>query len=88
MEGEIHNFIVVWAIVLTSLCYSHTIARFIPKGKSRFVAIIPEMEPHGKQYTPSVRLRSSPVDDDGQDLEKVGPTSSGARDIFGVGANA
>ncbi|XP_055816179.1 acyl-CoA--sterol O-acyltransferase 1-like [Solanum dulcamara] len=41
MEGEIHNFIVVWAIVLTSLCYSHTISKFIPKGKSRFVAIIP-----------------------------------------------
>ncbi|KAM3328084.1 acyl-CoA-sterol O-acyltransferase 1-like [Capsicum galapagoense] len=41
MEGEIHNFIVVWAIILTSLCYSHTIAKFIPKGKSRFVAIIP-----------------------------------------------
>ncbi|XP_049380193.1 acyl-CoA--sterol O-acyltransferase 1-like isoform X2 [Solanum stenotomum] len=41
MEGEIHNFIVVWTIVLASLCYSHTIAKFIPKGKSRFVAIIP-----------------------------------------------
>ncbi|MCD7466080.1 hypothetical protein HAX54_002430 [Datura stramonium] len=41
MEGEIHNFIVVWAIVLASLCYSHTIAKFTPKGKSRFVAIIP-----------------------------------------------
>ncbi|XP_059309524.1 acyl-CoA--sterol O-acyltransferase 1-like [Lycium ferocissimum] len=41
MEGEIHNFIVVWVIVLASLCYSHTIAKFLPKGKSRFVAIIP-----------------------------------------------
>ncbi|CAN4126957.1 unnamed protein product [Withania somnifera] len=41
MEGEIHNFIVVWIIVLLSLCYSHTIAKFLPKGKSRFVAIIP-----------------------------------------------
>ncbi|KAM3283450.1 hypothetical protein P3S67_027095 [Capsicum chacoense] len=41
MEGEIYNFIVVWAIVLTSLCYSHTIAKFFPIGKSRFVAIIP-----------------------------------------------
>ncbi|XP_060185338.1 acyl-CoA--sterol O-acyltransferase 1-like [Lycium barbarum] len=41
MEGEIHNFIVVWAIILTSLCYSHTIVKFFPKGKSRFVAIIP-----------------------------------------------
>ncbi|XP_060185146.1 acyl-CoA--sterol O-acyltransferase 1-like [Lycium barbarum] len=41
MEGEIHSFIVVWAIILTSLCYSHTIVKFFPKGKSRFVAIIP-----------------------------------------------
>ncbi|XP_015057270.1 acyl-CoA--sterol O-acyltransferase 1-like [Solanum pennellii] len=41
MEGEIHNFIVIWTIVLASLCYSHTIAKFIPKGKSRFVAIFP-----------------------------------------------
>ncbi|XP_006352461.1 acyl-CoA--sterol O-acyltransferase 1-like [Solanum tuberosum] len=41
MEGEIHNFIVVWAIVIVSLCYSHTIAKFIPIGKSRFVAIFP-----------------------------------------------
>ncbi|XP_055816143.1 acyl-CoA--sterol O-acyltransferase 1-like [Solanum dulcamara] len=41
MEGEIHNFIVVWAIVLTSLCYCHTIVKFFPNGKSRFVAIIP-----------------------------------------------
>ncbi|XP_055816190.1 acyl-CoA--sterol O-acyltransferase 1-like [Solanum dulcamara] len=41
MEGEIHNFIVVWTIVLASLCYTHTIAKFFPKGKSRFVVIIP-----------------------------------------------
>ncbi|KAM3201598.1 acyl-CoA-sterol O-acyltransferase 1-like [Capsicum annuum] len=41
MEGEVHNFIVVWTIVLASVCYSHTIAKFIPNGKSRFVAIIP-----------------------------------------------
>ncbi|KAM3201601.1 acyl-CoA-sterol O-acyltransferase 1-like [Capsicum annuum] len=41
MEGEIHNFIVVWAIILISLYYSHTIAKFISIGKSRFVAIIP-----------------------------------------------
>ncbi|TMW81501.1 hypothetical protein EJD97_009232 [Solanum chilense] len=41
MEGEIHNFIIVWVIVLASLCYSHTTAKFIPKGKSRFVAIFP-----------------------------------------------
>ncbi|XP_075081975.1 acyl-CoA--sterol O-acyltransferase 1-like [Nicotiana tabacum] len=41
MEGEIHNFIVVWAIVLASLCYSHTIVKFFPKGNSRFLAIIP-----------------------------------------------
>ncbi|KAL3355082.1 hypothetical protein AABB24_019263 [Solanum stoloniferum] len=41
MEGEIHNFIVVWTIVLISLCYSHTIVKFFPNGKSRFVAIIP-----------------------------------------------
>ncbi|KAL3355084.1 hypothetical protein AABB24_019265, partial [Solanum stoloniferum] len=40
MEGEIHNFI-VWTIVLASLCYSHTIVKFIPQGKSRFVAIFP-----------------------------------------------
>ncbi|XP_009766446.1 acyl-CoA--sterol O-acyltransferase 1-like [Nicotiana sylvestris] len=41
MEGEIYNFIIVWAIVLASLCYSHTIVKFFPKGKSRFLAIIP-----------------------------------------------
>ncbi|KAF3650029.1 putative acyl-CoA--sterol O-acyltransferase 1-like [Capsicum annuum] len=41
MEGEVHNFIVVWTIVLASVCYSHTIAKFISIGKSRFVAIIP-----------------------------------------------
>ncbi|CAN4126956.1 unnamed protein product [Withania somnifera] len=41
MKGEIHNFIVVWAIVLASLCYSHTIAKSFPRGKSRFLAIVP-----------------------------------------------
>ncbi|XP_015057976.1 acyl-CoA--sterol O-acyltransferase 1-like [Solanum pennellii] len=41
MEGEIHNFIVIWTIVLISLCYCHTIVKFFPNGKSRFVAIIP-----------------------------------------------
>ncbi|KAM3328082.1 acyl-CoA-sterol O-acyltransferase 1-like [Capsicum galapagoense] len=41
MEGEMNNFTVVWAIILVSLCYCHTIAKFIPIGKSRFVAIIP-----------------------------------------------
>ncbi|KAM3201600.1 acyl-CoA-sterol O-acyltransferase 1 [Capsicum annuum] len=41
MEGEINNFIVVWAIVLTSSYYSHTIVKLFPNGKSRFVAIIP-----------------------------------------------
>ncbi|GFY90649.1 MBOAT (membrane bound O-acyl transferase) family protein [Actinidia rufa] len=32
MEGEIRNGIVVWITVLASLCYCHTIAKFIPKG--------------------------------------------------------
>ncbi|PHT45175.1 hypothetical protein CQW23_14333 [Capsicum baccatum] len=41
MEGEIRNFIVVWTIVLASLCYSHTIVKFFRNGKSRFVSIIP-----------------------------------------------
>ncbi|XP_060215802.1 acyl-CoA--sterol O-acyltransferase 1-like [Lycium barbarum] len=41
MKGEIHIFFVVWTIVLACLCYSHTIAKFFPKGKSRFLAIIP-----------------------------------------------
>ncbi|GFY90651.1 acyl-CoA sterol acyl transferase 1 [Actinidia rufa] len=32
MEGEIRNGMVVWITVLASLCYCHTIAKFIPKA--------------------------------------------------------
>lgn len=41
MEGEINNFIVVWIIVFASLCYCHTIGKFIPKGTTRLFAILP-----------------------------------------------
>ncbi|KAK1381901.1 Acyl-CoA sterol acyl transferase 1 [Heracleum sosnowskyi] len=41
MEGEVNNFAMVWIIVLASLCYCHTIAKFIPKGTTRFLTILP-----------------------------------------------
>ncbi|XP_057462500.1 acyl-CoA--sterol O-acyltransferase 1-like [Actinidia eriantha] len=41
MEGEIRNGIVVWITVLTSLCYCHTIAKFIPKGTTRLFSLLP-----------------------------------------------
>ncbi|WOG86204.1 hypothetical protein DCAR_0205405 [Daucus carota subsp. sativus] len=41
MEGELNNFAMVWITVLASLCHCHTIAKFIPKGTARFLAILP-----------------------------------------------
>ncbi|PSS04673.1 Acyl-CoA--sterol O-acyltransferase [Actinidia chinensis var. chinensis] len=41
MEGEIRNGIVVWITVLASLCYCHTIAKFIPKGTTRLFSLLP-----------------------------------------------
>lgn len=35
------NFAMVWIIVLASLCYCHTIAKFIPKGNTRFLTFLP-----------------------------------------------
>lgn len=41
MEGELTNFVMVWASVLACLCYCHTIAKFFPKGTIRFLTIFP-----------------------------------------------
>ncbi|KAE9599103.1 hypothetical protein Lal_00043876 [Lupinus albus] len=41
MEGELKNFIMVWTIAAATMCYCHTIVKFIPHGKSRLVAIFP-----------------------------------------------
>lgn len=41
MEGEITNFVFVWATVLSSLCYCHTVDKIFPKGILRQLAIIP-----------------------------------------------
>lgn len=41
MEGEISNFLFVWATVLSSLCYCHTVDKIFPRGILRQVAIIP-----------------------------------------------
>ncbi|WOH12140.1 hypothetical protein DCAR_0831639 [Daucus carota subsp. sativus] len=41
MEGELNNFAVVWITVLASLCYCHTIPKFIPKGTIRFLCLLP-----------------------------------------------
>lgn len=41
MEGEMRNFIAVWITVLASLCYCHTMSKFIPKGTTRLFTILP-----------------------------------------------
>lgn len=41
MEGEISNFVVVWAMVLSSLCYCHAAGKIFPQGHSRRLAILP-----------------------------------------------
>ncbi|KAM7506331.1 hypothetical protein LguiB_005235 [Lonicera macranthoides] len=41
MEGEMKNCIVIWSIVFASLCYCHAIAKFIPKGTTRLVSLLP-----------------------------------------------
>ncbi|RHN65044.1 putative long-chain-alcohol O-fatty-acyltransferase [Medicago truncatula] len=41
IEGEINNFIMVWSVATILFCYSYTIGKLIPKGKVRFVTLIP-----------------------------------------------
>ncbi|OIW13844.1 hypothetical protein TanjilG_31733 [Lupinus angustifolius] len=41
MEGEFKNFIMIWIIAAATMCYCHTIGKFIPHGKARLVAIFP-----------------------------------------------
>ncbi|KAL6992882.1 hypothetical protein U1Q18_011000 [Sarracenia purpurea var. burkii] len=41
MEPEIKNFMAVWIMVLSSLCYCHTIGKFIAEGTSRLFTILP-----------------------------------------------
>ncbi|GMJ01229.1 acyl-CoA sterol acyl transferase 1, ARABIDOPSIS THALIANA STEROL O-ACYLTRANSFERASE 1 [Hibiscus trionum] len=42
MPGEeINSFIKVWLLVLTSLCYSHAIAKTVPKGTKRLAVLLP-----------------------------------------------
>ncbi|XP_021757896.1 long-chain-alcohol O-fatty-acyltransferase-like [Chenopodium quinoa] len=41
MEGEIKSFLRAWSILLSSLCYCYFIAFKIPKGKLRFIFLLP-----------------------------------------------
>lgn len=41
MKGEISNFVMVWVLVYASLIYCYSIAKILPKGITRFLAIIP-----------------------------------------------
>ncbi|CAL9017901.1 unnamed protein product [Prunus brigantina] len=41
MDGEIHNFIKVWILTNTSLCYCYYIAAKIPKGIIRLISLLP-----------------------------------------------
>ncbi|KAL3521889.1 hypothetical protein ACH5RR_014723 [Cinchona calisaya] len=41
MEGEINNFIMVWATVFSSLCYCYTVDKIFPQGLTRRLAILP-----------------------------------------------
>lgn len=41
MEGEINNLILVWTIVVASLCYCHTVGKIFPTGNARRLAILP-----------------------------------------------
>ncbi|XP_042040393.1 acyl-CoA--sterol O-acyltransferase 1-like isoform X2 [Salvia splendens] len=41
MEGEINNLILVWSIVVASLCYTHKVAQIFPTGNPRIIAIFP-----------------------------------------------
>lgn len=41
MEGEISNFMMVWVSVYASLAYCFFIAKIVPKGIARFLAIFP-----------------------------------------------
>ncbi|KAE9591511.1 putative long-chain-alcohol O-fatty-acyltransferase [Lupinus albus] len=39
VDREINNFIMVWTIVASTMCYCHTIGKFIPQGKTTILAI-------------------------------------------------
>ncbi|KAH6795885.1 hypothetical protein C2S51_036871 [Perilla frutescens var. frutescens] len=41
MEGEINNLILVWSIVVASLCYCHKVGKIFPTGNARMFAISP-----------------------------------------------
>uniref|UniRef100_A0A5B6YQ69 Wax synthase domain-containing protein n=1 Tax=Davidia involucrata TaxID=16924 RepID=A0A5B6YQ69_DAVIN len=41
MEGEINNFIKVWLSVYICLCYCYVAGKFIPKGATRLITVIP-----------------------------------------------
>ncbi|OIV91839.1 hypothetical protein TanjilG_17831 [Lupinus angustifolius] len=41
MDGEFNNFIMVWTIAASTMCYCHTIGKFIPQGKTRILAVFP-----------------------------------------------
>uniref|UniRef100_A0A5B7BKD6 Putative long-chain-alcohol O-fatty-acyltransferase 5 n=1 Tax=Davidia involucrata TaxID=16924 RepID=A0A5B7BKD6_DAVIN len=41
MEGEIKNLINVWLSVIASLCYCYFICSKVPKGKYRFISLLP-----------------------------------------------
>ncbi|CAL9017910.1 unnamed protein product [Prunus brigantina] len=41
MDGEINNFIKVWILTNTSLCYCYYIAAKIPKGIIRLISLLP-----------------------------------------------
>lgn len=41
MEGEVNSFIKVWLSVFASLCYVYYISKIVPKGRLRFLSIVP-----------------------------------------------
>ncbi|KAK2965679.1 hypothetical protein RJ640_023497 [Escallonia rubra] len=41
MEGEISNFIMVWASIYASICYCYGIAKSVPEGVARLFAYLP-----------------------------------------------
>lgn len=41
MEGEISKFIGMWCAIFGCLFYCHTIAKFMPKGTTRLLTILP-----------------------------------------------
>jgi hypothetical protein len=41
MEGEINNFIMVWTIATSTMCYCHIIGKLTSQGSSRLIALLP-----------------------------------------------